>query len=134
MNDYISRDAVFDWFCESADIDGCVDLPKNNGSCKKGCRHCIDGKELDEIPTADVVDKERYDRVRENADILSDALSEYQSADMVEVVRCKDCIHYWKNHIETDDDTVAVCLASPKDDAFCSEGERRADDGEIRRH
>ena len=54
MNDYISRDAVFDWFCESADIDGCVDLPKNNGSCKKGCRHCISGKELDEIPTADV--------------------------------------------------------------------------------
>lgn len=54
MYDYINRDAVFDWFCESADIDGCVDLPKNNGSCKKGCRHCIDGKELDEIPTADV--------------------------------------------------------------------------------
>ena len=54
MHDYISRDAVFDWFCESADIDGCVDLPKNNGSCKKGCRHCIDGKELDEIPPADV--------------------------------------------------------------------------------
>lgn len=54
MYDYISRDAVFDWFCESADIDGCVDLPKNNGSCKKGCRHCIDGKELDEIPPADV--------------------------------------------------------------------------------
>ena len=53
MARYIDADAVFDWFCESADIDGCVDLPKNNGSCKKGCRHCIEGKELDEIPTAD---------------------------------------------------------------------------------
>ena len=46
------------------------------------------------------------------------------TVDAVEVVRCKDCIHYWKN--ETSDD-VAVCLASPKDDAFCSEGERRED-------
>ena len=44
--------------------------------------------------------------------------------DVVEVVRCKDCIHYWKNKPSDD---VPVCLASPKDDAFCSEGERRED-------
>lgn len=50
-------------------------------------------EDIDAEPTADVVDKERYDRVRENANILSDALREYQSADMVEVVRCKDCKH-----------------------------------------
>lgn len=54
MAEYIEREAVFNWFCESADINGCVDLPKNNGSCKKGCRHCTSGKELDEIPDADV--------------------------------------------------------------------------------
>lgn len=65
MYDYINRDAVFDWFCESADIDGCVDLPKNNGSCKKGCRYCIDGKELDEIPTADVVERKELDKITE---------------------------------------------------------------------
>ena len=39
-----------------------------------------------------------------------------------EVVRCKDCIHYWKNKPSAD---IPVCLASPKDDAFCSEGERK---------
>ena len=38
-----------------------------------------------------------------------------------ELVRCKDCKHYWKN--ESND--VAVCLASSKDDAFCSEGVRK---------
>lgn len=41
------------------------------------------------------------------------------------VVRCKDCIHYWKNKPSDD---VPVCLASPKDDAFCSEVERRKDE------
>lgn len=44
------------------------------------------------------------------------------TVDAVEVVRCKDCKHYWKNNPSDD---VPVCLASPKDDAFCSEGERR---------
>ena len=39
------------------------------------------------------------------------------------VVRCKDCRHYWKNPDQSD----AVCLASPRDDAYCSEGERRED-------
>lgn len=41
-----------------------------------------------------------------------------------EVVRCKDCIHYWKNNPSAD---IPVCLASPKAEAFCSEGERRED-------
>jgi len=44
---------------------------------------------------------------------------------IVEVVRCKDCIHYWKNWKDEGPDEPAVCLASPKDDAFCSEGERK---------
>ena len=58
--------------------------------------------------------------------IVSIALiNEQPTVDAVEVVRCKDCVHYWKNG----NDEEAVCLASPKDDAFCSEGERR-DDGE----
>lgn len=39
------------------------------------------------------------------------------------IVRCKDCIHYWKNTIESDE--VVICLASSKDDAYCSEGERK---------
>lgn len=40
------------------------------------------------------------------------------------VVRCKDCKFYWKNNRDSDG---VVCLATPKDDAFCSEGERRED-------
>ena len=56
---------------------------------------------------------------------LKEALSKVPTVDAAEVVRCKDCKRYWKNSVMTD---VPVCLASPKDDAFCSEGERRKDD------
>lgn len=48
-------------------------------------------------------------------------LQEQSDRDYVKVVRCKDCKHYWKNNPSDD---VPVCLASPRDDAFCSEGER----------
>ena len=57
-------------------------------------------------------------------------LSDYEYAsqeyevDAEPVVRCRDCKFYWKN--DRDSDGV-VCLASPRDDAFCSEGERRED-------
>lgn len=47
------------------------------------------------------------------------------TVDAVEVVRCKDCKHYWKNNPSDD---IPVCLASPKDDAFCSDGERKEDE------
>ncbi len=39
-----------------------------------------------------------------------------------EVVRCKECIFYWKHNRDSDG---VVCLATPTDDAFCSEGERK---------
>ena len=47
-----------------------------------------------------------------------------------EIVRCKDCKYYWKNNSKyksnmEDLDDLMMCLASPKDEAFCSEGERR---------
>lgn len=43
---------------------------------------------------------------------------------LVEVVRCNDCKFYWKNSRNADG---VACLATPKDDAFCSEGERIED-------
>ena len=46
------------------------------------------------------------------------------TVDAVEVVRCKDCKFYWKNSVMTN---VPLCLASPREDAFCSDGERRED-------
>ena len=52
------------------------------------------------------------------------ASQEYE-IDAVEVLRCKYCKHYWKNNPSDD---VPMCLASPKDDAFCSEGERKEDE------
>lgn len=53
------------------------------------------------------------------------AVREVAVHDVVPVVRCKDCKHYWKNTRESDE--VVVCLASAKDDGYCSEGERRED-------
>lgn len=53
-------------------------------------------------------------------------LEDSPTIDAVPVVRCKDCKHYWRNH--ADDISVSVCLASPEDDAFCSEGERKDDE------
>lgn len=52
-------------------------------------------------------------------------IDEIPTVDAVEVVRCKDCQHYWKNNPSDD---VSVCLASPKDDAFCSEGKKRREE------
>lgn len=42
-----------------------------------------------EQPTVDVVDKEQYDRLLENATIISEALNKYQTADVVERKRGK---------------------------------------------
>lgn len=83
--------------------------------------------DIQNAPTADVVEKERYDRVRENANILADALSEYQSADVAEVVRCKDCAY--KQYYFTNDMVKCGCgNGSHHEDFFCADGERRDDD------
>ena len=54
-----------------------------------------------------------------------DMIEARPTIDAVAVVRCADCKYYWKNH--ADDISVPVCLASPKDDAFCSEGVKKDD-------
>jgi len=46
------------------------------------------------------------------------------AVDAVPVVRCKDCKFYWQNMKDNFDEPIPACLASPKVDAFCSEGER----------
>lgn len=67
----------------------------------------------------------REDADKINAYLQKNSVNHILTVDAVEVVRCKDCKHYWKNNPSDD---VPVCLASPKDDAFCSEGERREDE------
>ncbi len=41
----------------------------------------------------------------------------------IKVVRCKDCKYYWKNNkYKNNTNSIPVCLASPSDNAFCSDG------------
>ena len=54
-----------------------------------------------------------------------DVIQFFPTVDAEPVTRCKDCKHYWKNNPSDD---APMCLASPKDDAFCSEGERKEDE------
>ena len=70
----------------------------------------------------EVVKKELYDRLLENSIILADALSKYQSADMVEVVRCKYCKH---RVIESNDDWCECTGCDINPDGFCDEGKRK---------
>lgn len=89
--------------------------------------------DIKNAPTADVVDKALYKRLLENSVIIAAALNSYQTADMVEVVRCKDC--KWFDMTEPCG-TIApnahrckrVTRLWMDDDAFCSYGERREDE------
>lgn len=51
-------------------------------------------------------------------------------ADVVEVVRCKDCKYYRQNEYSPDEDMMCMCWCDwlPTDpDDFCSYGERKTD-------
>ena len=52
-----------------------------------------------------------------------------KKVDMVEVVRCKDCIHWDKGHTEECGNLDSVCFHNGwcKPDWFCADGERRTD-------
>ena len=69
--------------------------------------------------------------------ILRNYLDEFPTADVVEVVRCKDC--KWLPYIDergfVDGDTMCPCINDdfyysyiPNDDHYCSYGERRKDE------
>ena len=50
------------------------------------------------------------------------------AADVVEVVRCKDCKNYQPNPYSYDGEMICSCWADwtyPEDDDFCSYGERK---------
>lgn len=77
-------------------------------------------RDIENAPTVDAVPTEFHDRCME-IEIQKRMDLELNS---VRVVRCKDCKFYWKNSRNANG---VVCIASPKDDAFCSEGERKED-------
>ena len=54
-------------------------------------------------------------------DYVADLIDEMPSADVVEVVRCKDCRHYIKPYCSR----FMVGLTPADDDAFCAWGERK---------
>lgn len=62
---------------------------------------------------------------------LKDALAQYEDADVVPVVRCRDCKYY-----DPEDWGGITCKADggmtdPDEDSFCSQGERRTDNGKA---
>lgn len=56
------------------------------------------------------------------------------AVDAVEVVRCRECVHYNNNHQMYDDDVCEImhyCDGTPRtacEEDFCSYGKRREDD------
>ena len=61
-------------------------------------------------------------------DFVYESIKNAPTVEAEPVVKCKECIHYWNNAKNDKATFVTVCLASPKDDAYCSEGERRKDE------
>ena len=66
--------------------------------------------------------------------MLSNMISEMPTADVVEVVRCKDCkymCHYTDGHLEcrllSDLKPIPTTYCTMNADDFCSYGERRED-------
>lgn len=109
MAEYINRDTFLEqeraWYCDNCD------RRKNSK-----------GKTVYEIGEAPC-------RSCDIGDVL-DALEDYPAADLVEVVRCKDCIHANM----TFDGTCKYCAVWPQDEAvyldgdyYCADGERKND-------
>lgn len=77
----------------------------------------------------------RYHQFDKDEKAVYDRLEDYQdkikalpTADVVEVVRCKDCKYYKQNPYSPDEDMMCMCWCDwlPTDpDDFCSYGERK---------
>ena len=93
-----------------------------------GAYEYVSVDEIANFPTADVVPKDKYDRLLISATKLPEAVRVYQIADLTEVVRCRDCKHRFVdgenvrfNRCELNHNKVQG------DDWFCADGERRED-------
>ena len=78
--------------------------------------------DIQNMPTADVVEKEKYNSLLENSLIISEALNKYQTADVVEVVRCKDCVHRYGDYCHRFHDGYSAFI---RENDFCSYGEMK---------
>lgn len=81
-------------------------------------------EDIKNIPAADVVSKGLYEQIKWERDVAIEQLKEYgvslcEKADVVKVVRCKDCINWDCG------DCYRQELARPDD--YCSYGVRKED-------
>lgn len=107
-DEYIKREAFLDHMREQY----CKDCAR-----RKGMRN---GKyktlyEIGEAPC----------RACETDNVLND-VDDFPAADVVEVVRCKDCKHYQHDALFDQDWCDGRCVTP---DYFCADGERRSMDG-----
>ena len=76
-------------------------------------------------PTINAVPREKYDRMKENAEILSKACNEKEY-----VVRCKDCKHRDPEDKKCDCGHDIQWQLPRSDEWFCADGERGDSDDE----
>lgn len=80
---------------------------------------------IETAPTIDAVPREKYDRLKENAEILAKACKEKEY-----VVRCKDCKHRDPEDKKCDCGHDIRWQLPRADEWFCADGERGdADEG-----
>ena len=70
--------------------------------------------------------------IQENGMVYANTLDKFPSVDAVNVVRCRDCKHFYDTHINPAHSCkrggTQVWDVSFTPDDFCSYGERKADD------
>lgn len=87
------------------------------------CNNCIHGEMCANRNKMIQIDEHTWDEYEQTDNVESLCKHFKNKADLVEVVRCKDCVHR-----STDDFRSFYCRKDDvgcKDDGFCSEGERR---------
>ena len=104
------------------DLDAVKDLPQRQDGILDAIMN------IHECPTIDAVPRQKYEEDMENAFAhgYTDAESNFRKmiadGELVEVVRCKDCIHF-----DSEDD--CDCPMDVRySDFFCKMGERRSDE------
>lgn len=128
MSDLISRADAIDAVAEEWLSEASAESPYVNDYDIDKYRELAEDLFAD-IPSADALLKQDIDFHKKVSRIEAEKVVdlEHKLADMVSVVRCKDCIHYEKH------DTWSACTywsgnpyeqASVIDDDFCSYGER----------
>lgn len=97
------------------------------------------GSGIEKLPTADVISAEAYNQVAWERDMAMQQIESYgvsfgSNAELVEVVRCRNCKHaYFKYNMKDTLQEIYACRKRPAGrthkkvggDFFCKHGERR---------